>query len=135
MAVKKALDVLYVGIDTLAVCSALQEPPYQLPYCSLRERILDRIACLHTRSTHDSRFQIVIAASPLAGPNALVLSSVSIVWLPTAPDRSNPPTDVVHMAHSLWRPEDKGSPYFEFETCLTTASRLVDISSRRPGQA
>jgi hypothetical protein len=134
VAIKKALDVLHVGTDTLAVCSALQESPYQLPYCSLRERILDRIACLHTRSTHDSQFQIVVAASPLAGPNALVLSSVSIVWLPTATDRSNPPTDVVHMAHSLWRPEEEKSPYFKFETCLTTASRLVDISSQRPNR-
>lgn len=132
VSIVKAWDSLSVGKDTLIVLSALQVSPSNSPHRSLRKRVVERIVQLHDESTSSPRTQIVIATSPLSGPNALTLSAVSLTWFAHDPSMVSSEIDIVSMSYSLWTPSTPTSRFYLYADCFKTAARLVEVSLKTP---
>jgi hypothetical protein len=130
--IHKALDVLQIDSDNLVVVSALQETPAYVPDRSLRDRVLERVSQLYRPDAQggSSNLQLVVASSPLAGPNALTLAAVSYIWLPAVQSAQVYPMDLVSMAYALWSPDSPSSRFARFEVCMKTVLRLTSTSPK-----
>lgn len=132
VALRKHLDVIPVAEGSLLLVSALCIEPAAASHRPLRERVIERAALLYRSPTgEDSTFgsltQVVLAVSPLAGPNALTLAAVAYTWFPPHAVCTAPSVDLLHMATSIWQPEASSSRWYSFEAALATATRLAGI--------
>ena len=156
MNLHKGLDSVDFSRGTFTLVSALQVGPTDLFYRPLRERVVERVRLLCDTPGLFLTPQVVVATSPLHGPNALTLAAVSLTWISPStslPVGSHPAStldsppgfspdslamdvvsmdivsmDIVSMAYGLWDPTNPVSRFYTYGNCLKIASRLVQIS-------